>query len=245
MGEEVQVDLRKGDCLELLKDIPDDSVDLIIIDPPYDFTKSGGYYSGGGAFGNKNRNYHNELSDSNLVSDFDMTVLHEIKRILKKINLYIWCNKEQIKHYLDYFNECNMELICWHKTNPVPTCHNKYLSDTEYLLFFREKGVPIYGSYETKKKYYVTPVNKADKEKYNHPTVKPLEIIQNLILNSSNEGDTILDCFMGSGTTGAACVNTNRNFIGMELDEQYFKIAQDRINNAKSSWLDNLLGGDE
>ena len=118
------------------------------------------------------------------------------------------------------------------KTNPVPTCNNKYLSDTEYLLFFRENGVKIYGNYNTKKKYYVTPKNKKDKKTYNHPTVKPLNIIENLIINSSKEHDIILDCFMGSGTTGEACANTNRKFIGIELDNNYFDIASKRIEEA-------------
>ena len=225
------ITLLHGDCLELLKNIPDKSIDLIITDPPYNFTKSGGYYSGGGAFGNKNREYHNELAEKNLVGNFNTDVLHEFVRVMKKINLYIWCNKEQIKFYLDFFAKYNMELLTWHKTNPVPTCHNKYLSDTEYLLFFREKGVKIYGSYETKRKYYVTPVNKADKKLYRHPAIKPLHIIENLIINSSKQGDIVLDCFMGSGTTGVDCKNTGRHFIGIELDENYFNIAKERINN--------------
>ena len=129
---------------------------------------------------------------------------------------------------------CKTELLSWHKTNPVPTCNNKYLSDTEYLLFFREKGVKIFGSYETKKKYYVTPTNKSDKDKYEHPTIKPLEIIQNLILNSSQEGDVVLDPFLGSGTTAVAAVNTNRHYIGFELDEKYFDIACQRLDEAEA-----------
>ena len=72
-------------------------------------------------------------------------------------------------------------------------------------------------------------VNKEDKKLYKHPTIKPLDIIKNLIINSSSEGDTVLDCFMGSGTTGVACINTGRNFIGIELDKQYFEIAERRI----------------
>ena len=130
---------------------------------------------------------------------------------------------------LNYFKDYNMELLTWHKTNPVPTCNNKYLSDTEYILFFRENGVKIYGTYETKRKYYITTTNKEDKKKYNHPTIKPLNIIENFIINSSQENDIVLDCFMGSGTTGVACKNLNRNFIGIEINEEYYNIAKDRI----------------
>lgn len=87
----------------------------------------------------------------------------------------------------------------------------------------------IYGSYESKFTYYVTKLNTTDKKKYRHPTIKPVHIVENFILNSSNENDIILDPFMGSGTTGVACKELGRDFIGIEMDEEYFKIAKDRI----------------
>lgn len=225
--------LYKGDCLEKLKQIKDNSIDLVIIDPPYE-KKSNGYYCGGGSFGTNSREYHSQLDSNNLLDGVDNNVLDELIRVMKKCNIYIWCNKQQLRQYINYFEDkgYNTDLLTWHKTNPIPTCNNKYLSDTEYLLFFRENGVKIYGNYNTKKKYYVTPTNKKDKKIYNHPTVKPLNIIENLIINSSKEYDIILDCFMGSGTTGEACVNTNRKFIGIELDENYFDIASKRIEEA-------------
>lgn len=229
------IDLRLGDCLEVMKDIPDKSIDLVVIDPPYDFMSKhysfGKTYAGAGAFGTLSRTYHKELDDSNIITGINEDVLKELIRVQKKVNIYIWCSKEQILKYMNFFKDYNMDLLTWHKTNPVPTCSNKYLSDTEYILFFREKGVKIYGTYATKKKYYVTPTNKEDKKLYKHPTIKPLEIIENLIINSSQENDTILDCFMGSGTTGVACKKLNRNFIGIELDSKYFNIAKERINN--------------
>lgn len=231
------IDLRKGNCLEILKDIPDKSIDLVIIDPPYDFMSKhysfGKTYAGAGAFGTLSRTYHKELENSDIITGINEDVLKELIRVMKKVNIYIWCSKEQILKYMEFFKEYNMDLLTWHKTNPVPTCSNKYLSDTEYILFFREKGVKIYGSYETKRKYYVTPTNKEDKKIYKHPTIKPLNIIENLIVNSSQENDIVLDCFMGSGTTGVACKNLNRNFIGIEIDEQYYKIAKQRINEVE------------
>ena len=227
------IDLRLGDCLEILKDIPDKSIDLVVIDPPYDFMSKhyGKSYSEDGAFGSLGRTYHKELESNDIITGINEDVLQELIRVMKKVNIYIWCSKEQILKYINFFKNYNMDLLTWHKTNPVPTCSNKYLSDTEYILFFREKGVKIYGTYATKKKYYVTPTNKEDKKLYKHPTIKPLEIIENLIINSSQENDTILDCFMGSGTTGAACKKLSRNFIGIELDSKYFNIAKERINN--------------
>ena len=212
--------------------ILDKSIDLIVTDPPYDFmTKHySNNYTNAGACGTLGRSYHSELENNNLIKGINYDVLNEFKRIMKKINIYIWCNKEQIYDYMTFFKDYNFELITWHKSNPIPTCSNKYLSDTEYLLFFRESGVKIYGTYESKCKYYITPINKEDKEKYGHPTIKPLNIIKNLIINSSKEDDLVFDPFMGSGTTGLACKELNRNFVGCEIEKEYFDIANERVN---------------
>lgn len=218
-----------GDCLEELKKLPDKSIDLVVTDPPYEICAGGG----GGAFGVDKRDYHKSVSKCDTLNNgISNEVLQELVRVMKKPNIYLWCNKNQLGQYISFFEGigCKTDLLCWHKTNPVPTCNNKYLSDTEYCLYFRRDGVNMYGSYATKKKYYVTPTNKDDKNKYGHPTIKPLDIIKNLIINSSQEGDTVLDCFMGSGTTGVACRDLNRKFIGIELDKNYCELAQKRID---------------
>lgn len=88
--------------------------------------------------------------------------------------------------------------------------------------------------YERARTVWFQPINKQDKDQWGHPTIKPLNIIQALVANSSKEGDTVLDCFMGSGTTGVACAKQHRDFIGMEIDEKYFRIAQERIRNEES-----------
>lgn len=212
------IDLKHGDCLELIKEIPDNSVDLVVIDPPYEINANGS----GGAFGIEKRSYHAEVKT--LSDGITNLILDELVTKMKKINIYIWCNKNQLRQYINYFEKlgATTDLLTWHKTNPVPTCSNKYLSDTEYLLYFRKDGVPMYGTYATKKKYYITPTNKEDKQKYKHPTIKPLDIIENLIINSSKENDTVL-----------ACKKLNRNFIGYEIDEKYFNIAKERIENTE------------
>jgi DNA modification methylase len=224
------IQLYNGDCLELMKNIPDGSVDLVLTDPPYEIQTSGA-----GIYKQADKQYVKDLNG--MKDGFDKQVLDEICRILKKINVYFFCSQKQIIPLLDYFvkeKKCNYNILCWHKTNPVPACGNKYLTDTEYILFFREKGVKVYGEFNTKFTYYVTPLNQKDKKKYGHPTIKPIEILQNLIVNSSLENGSVLDCFMGSGSTGVACINTNRNFIGIELDKGYFDIAEKRINEAQN-----------
>lgn len=221
--------IEEGDCLELIKQIPDKSIDLVVTDPPYEFVSGGG----GGAFGADKRSYHHEILP---ISDgFSIKCLDECCRVLKAINIYVWCSKAQVRKLLDYFEDkgCSIDILTWHKTNPIPTCNNTYLSDTEYLIFAREKGVKVYGSYATKKKYYVTATNKADKDLYKHPTIKPIDIIQNIIINSSVEGDIVLDPFLGSGTTAVAAVNTNRHYIGFELNPVYYDTACKRLDEVE------------
>ena len=225
---EAMVDLKHGDCLELMKDIPDGSVDLVLTDPPYMIATVGA-----GIYKQADKQYVKELDG--IKDGFDEKVLDEICRVMKKINVYFFCSQKQIIPLIDYFvkkKNCNWNILSWHKSNPVPACGNKYLTDTEFVLFFREKGVKIYGEYKTKFTYYVTPLNQKDKKQYEHPTIKPVKILQNLIVNSTLENGAVLDCFMGSGSTGVACVNTNRRFIGIELDDKYFEIAKQRIDAA-------------
>ena len=174
------------------------------------------------------------LKSIDIVSGIDYKILDEFVRISKYIYIYIWCSKEQILDLMKFFidkHNCNFNILTWCKTNCVPATNNNWLPNIEYCLVFKQKGAPRYNDgYELKSKWYISSQNKSDKELYKHPTIKPLELVKQHIKHSTNEGDTVLDCFMGSGTTGVACKELNRNFIGIELDDEYFKIAKDRIN---------------
>lgn len=214
------------DCMEGLKLLDDNSIDLVVIDPPYLLNL------------NKTKNttscnrYANDLLK--LKDGFDLKVLDILIQKMKKINIYIYCSKRQVKDILNYFSDknCNHEILTWHKQNPSPLTNNNYLPDTEYILFFREKGVKLYGNYHTKRKYYISGTNQVDKKKYKHPTIKPLQLIEYHIENSSKEGDVVLDCFCGSGTTLVGAINKNRKFIGFEIDKEYYEIAKKRVNEA-------------
>lgn len=217
------------DCLEGLKKIPDKSIDLSVTDPPYEIETTGA-----GLYKQTDKQYIKELNS--MKDGFSKEILDELCRVLKKINVYFFCSQKQIIPLLDYFvkgKKCNYNIISWHKTNPIPACGNKYLTDTEFILFFRERGVKIYGEFHTKFTYYLTPLNQKDKKLYGHPTVKPLNIVRNFIINSSLPGDIVLDPFMGSGTTAVACLETDRHFIGFETNEDYYNIALSRINEVK------------
>lgn len=211
------------DCMEGIKLLDDNSIDLVIIDPPYklNITKV------------KNTTTFNSYANDllNLKDGFDLKVLDLLIQKMKKINIYIYCSKRQVKELLDYFMSkgCNYELLTWHKMNPSPLTNNNYLPDTEYIVFARERGVRLNGNYYTKRKYYISGTNQIDKKKYKHPTIKPLPLIENHIENSSNPNDVVLDCFAGSGTTLVGAINKGRRFIGFEINEEYFKIAEKRI----------------
>lgn len=226
-----QIQLLNKDCIEGMKTLADNSIDCIIADPPYDIkTKGGGSI-------NKVKKLSKslqDLEDANITKGYDIVAFgKEALRVMNEINIYFWCNKKQIPDYLDFYvnkHKCTFDILTWHKTNALPTYSNKYLSDTEYLLYFRKgKGKCFPESYEDAKTYYVAPINHKDKKLWGHPTIKPLDITEKIIRNSTREGQTVLDPFSGSGTTAIACMNNNRNFIGFELDKDYYDISLDRI----------------
>lgn len=211
------------DCYKAIKEIPSNTFDLIIMDPPYKMETRGG------GFRNK-RDYYDTIQEKGLGNGINETLLSEIERVMKKINIYIFCNKNQIGMYMNYFKKYNLDLLVWYKKNPIPVVNNKYLSDLEYIIFVREKGVKLYGDYFSLSKVYESNTNRTDKKLFNHPTIKPLELIKRLIENSSNEDDLICDFFLGSGTTAVASKELKRKYIGFELDKKYYKIAKDRLN---------------
>lgn len=222
----VEIDkIYNEDCLEGMKRIPDKSIDLIVTDPPYLLETNGG-----GIYNQADKQYVKELED--IRDGFRTEILDEMCRVMKQINIYLFCSQKQIIPLTDYFvtkRGCNWNLLSWHKDNPVPACGNKYLTDTEYLLFFREKGVKVFGDFNTKKKYWLQEINVGDKHKWGHPTIKPLNIIRNLIVNSSLIGESVLDPFIGSGTTAIACIKEDRHFIGFEINKDYYESACKRI----------------
>lgn len=183
--------IYKGDAYKLIKELPDKCVDLIITDPPYQID---GLHTGTGILKDRAKNlnfYVNQMMDSGIDKGIDLKILDDFVRIMKKINIYIFCNKEQIYDYLTYFvkeRNCNWEMLIWAKTNVPPFTNGHYLKDKEYCLFFWEKGVKLYGNYDTLKSVYISKTNVGDKKDFVHPTIKPLELVKNLVENSSGRG---------------------------------------------------------
>lgn len=231
--------IYNDDAYKFVKEIPDKSIDLIYTDIPY-LIYSGGDSGGGGNSKLSKRilkiNKH-DLKGINKGINYE--ILYEFKRVLKKINLFIWCSKLQIIDILNIFNEKNInyEILTWNKTNPTPATNNVWLPDIEYCLYFREKGVKLNDGYDLKSKWYISPLNINDKKLYDHPTIKPLDLVKRHILHTTQESDLVLDCFSGSGTTCIASLETKRNYIGIEIDPKWYQTSLNRIKGINNKDL--------
>ena len=195
------------DSYKAIKDIPDNSIDLIIIDPPYQLQKRGA------AFHNK-PDYIDEIENKKLDKDFDYTIFDEVRRIMKKLNIYIFCSRNQLHKVFDKFKNDSVDLLVWHKTNPtVMNGQNLWLPSQE-LCAYAKKPKAIFNE-KCKHAFF----EGAPNGNRVHPNQKPIELVQKCIEASSN--DSVIDFFGGSGSTLIACEKTNRKCFMMELDPHY------------------------
>ena len=202
--------LWQGDCLELMKNIPDGSVDLVLTDPPYGKKADKGTNGFGYA---KNRRYGGGWDSKRPSKE----VFDEMLRIGKNVIIF------GANYFADILPPSN-HWIFWDKKGDI--AFQNPFADGELIYTTFKKPIK---RIVFKQQGFITD----SKDKRYHRTQKPSELVEMLIKEYSAEGDTILDCFMGSGTTGVSCINTNRDFIGIELDENYFNIAKKRIEEAK------------
>lgn len=176
---------------------------------------------------------HSELVNANIIQGFDYEkFIKESFRIMKGCNLFVWCSSLQlldIMNCIKKYTNSPQNILVWCKTNPIPTTNEKWLSDIEYCISVRENTTRLNDGYKLKSKWYISEINQKDKELYGHPTIKPLGLVKRHLLHATNDGGVVLDCFMGSGTTAVACKETNRNFIGFEINKKYFEIACNRL----------------
>ena len=227
------------DCLEGMKKIADNSVDLIVTDPPYEHVK-GGMKSKKYNVGTWKAESFMNTNMSDFKKDDIFNFLDVAITKLKKTNMYIFCSKLQLAHYFDYINQnkkLKYDLLIWDKSSAEGKYSMKsskfFTQDIEYIVRIYESGVSlnkVWNEDETKSdsRYYMKR-QKFPQPKGEHNTMKPTELIERFIELSSDKEDVILDPFMGSGTTAIACINTNRNYIGFELDEEYYNISMERI----------------
>lgn len=229
------IDLMQGDCLELMKNIPDGSVDMVMTDMPYGTT----------------------ACKWDTVVDLDALWI-EIKRIVKPnaaivmtaqqpfTSVLVTSNVGMYRHQW-VWNKNNSAGFATAKIRPFAICEDVLVfgkNKVNYYPQMRKGKLRKKGGYSSSDNYGIKPTSKMCDNYYpknlieisnasqvgkQHPTQKPVALMEYLIKTYTNEHDVVIDMFMGSGSTGVACVNTNRKFIGIELDENYFNIAKERI----------------
>ena len=228
------IKLYKGDCLEVMDKLIAEGVkvDAIITDPPYR-TISGGrdensnWWKGSVLEKNDGKIFEHNNIDHHKWIKLCYDILKEDTHIYIMTNLL---NLFTLKSIAEEVGFKLHNLLVWEKDNSV---FNKwYMKNCEYTLFLykgKSKFINYLGSKTVEK--FGNPTNKL------HPTEKPVGLMDLYCRNSTKENETVLDPFMGSGTTGVACKRLNRNFIGIELDENYFDIAKRRIETTKKKGL--------
>ena len=220
-----------GDCLERMKEIPDGSVDLCVSDIPYKLTGGG---KGDGVNNKRPKGILSENTQLMSVPKFEDWLPNLYRVMNEGSHIYLMCN---FKNLNDLMNKSltvgfkHINLLVWEKNNCTPS--QFYMKNCEYTLLLRKgksKYINNIGDSKTVHKFNNIIGNKV------HPTEKPEQLMKFYVENSSNVGDTVLDMFMGSGSTGVACLNTNRKFIGVEMNEGYFDIGVNRMQESTVKW---------
>ena len=224
------IELHNGDCLEVMRGMADNSVDLVLTDPPYKIITGG---DSGGA--NSTRPKGMLSGDRKIMPSVPCFSLWlaECYRVLKNgTHAYFMVNSSNLLEMQNTVVASGFKihnLLVWQKNNNTPS--QFYMKNCEYVIFARKgkaKWINNIGASKTVHSFDNIIGNKV------HPTEKPIKLMEFYVNNSSSIGDVVLDPFLGSGTTGVAALNLNRSFIGIEKDLQYFDIATKRINDAKA-----------
>src|SRR5574344_501842 len=244
-----QIQIKRGDCLELMKEIPDKSIDMILCDLPYGTTAC--KWDEVIPFEPLWEQYNRIIKDNGAIILFGTEPFSSELRLSNKSDYKydIYWVKEKPTNFMQVKKRVGKltENICvFYKKqctyNPQMVKHNgKKVTNKPSERNAKFKSVVASDSptlsikpYEDTGYRYPCDILNINREKLGstvHPTQKPVELLEWLIKTYTNEGEVILDNCMGSGSTGVACINTNRKFIGMELDEHYFNVAKDRIQN--------------
>ena len=212
--------LYLGDCMDILPTLG--KVDAVITDPPYNHA-----HMDGGGFASARKFYAGGAID--FISNF---VLAEFESVLRDASdqFVAFCSRDLIPDWIAFAKEKygNFDLHVWHKTNAIPFTCNTWKSDIEYIVLGWSKKNHQPAPQDQKNKTFISSICRDDF----HPTSKPVELMSKYCKVLVPEGGTILDTFMGSGTTGVAAIQLGRSFIGIEREPKYFDIACQRIEQA-------------
>ena len=217
----MSINIMQGDCLELLKEIQTGSVDMILTDPPY--------YVGMTSNGQKAT-----FTELSMLKPFFNSLFQELRRVLKEDGLaYVftdWRTLPFLQPILDQHLGVKNVLV-WDKAGRMSPNYGFY---HELILFAGNNKRRICKKNILKAPSFASNAKKTNGDKL-HNAQKPIELLTEFILDATNENEVVLDCFMGSGSTGIACLNTNRRFIGIEIDDIYFNIAKKRVEQHKGA----------
>ena len=232
------IDLRQGDCLELMKDIPDKSIDMILCDLPYGTTRN--KWDSVIPLDKLWEQYERIIKENGAIILFSqMPFTAELTHSNLKLFKYEWIwEKDNGTGFLNAKKmplKIHENILVFYKK--LPTYNPQMRTGFKPYKCKQGRHSTNYGLYEqghiteSNGERYPIDIIEFKKDSGLHPTQKPVALLEYLIKTYTNENDLVLDNCMGSGATGVACVNTNRNFIGIELSEEYYNIAKERINN--------------
>lgn len=220
------------DCKEVMKSLPDESIDLICTDPPYKVTKKGCHGTMSGYWATDRANSGKIFSHN----DIDIEeYLHEFYRVLKAdTHCYIMCNNLNLPHFFEVIGKSQfhfVKLLAWDKQSKI--CGRYYMGQVEYIFMLRKgRDKPINNCSTSDLLSFSNFNREKDRNGNNlHDSIKPVPLMQCLIENSTQEGELVLDTFIGSGTTAIASIRSKRHYIGCEIDKTYYNVAQERIAN--------------
>ena len=244
--------IHEGDCIKLMKTMPKEKVQLILTDPPYNASNGGVNLPDnktGGAYYKVNEEW-DRFVDNKHYMDFTRKWIDEADKLLAlKGSIMVCCSLHNIGEVIIVLKEKGykfINLITWKKTNPMPSITKRTLThSTEFVVWFAKTNGWKF-NYKNMKKYnqgkqlrdvWEFPVCqgyervKGINGRAAHPTQKPLSLFKRLVEMATEEGDIVLDPFIGSGTTAIATMQLNRGWVGIEIDKKYVQIAKDRISN--------------
>ena len=238
--------LINEDCFKYLETLTkDDNIKLVLTDPPYLHNKGGGKTAG--------TEGKSKIANSSIFK-FDSFMMNEMssfgenevnflldnfKRIMKKMNCFIFCNDTLIPYYTMWSvnNKKKFTVLTWEKPLSILN-RNRFSQNLEYIVRIYDNGTALnlldIKKNPSKKQYYSKTRKLNSPKNKTHPTQKPLEYLKGIIELTTLENDLVLDCFMGSGSTGVACNDLKRNFLGIEVNNEYFNIAKKNIEKKHS-----------
>ncbi|MDR3176542.1 MAG: site-specific DNA-methyltransferase [Desulfovibrio sp.] len=228
--------IYNADAFIKLQEVKDHSIDMILTDPPYNL----GHYSTGNMKFDWRKDINNDVAEWDNVNFNPADLKDAFTRIIKPTgNIMVFCSYNLLGKWHEIFDPIfdTFQFFVWHKSNPVPKFRKAgFLNSCELVVCMWNKGHTWnFGKQNEMHNFYESPIcmHPERLKEPVHPTQKPVRLLSHLLKLATNEGDVILDPFMGVGSTGVAALENGRRFIGIELEEKYYNAAERRLQSCK------------